>query len=145
MRLIVLILAILLATKVIANDNFDCNSALKIIPSSFSFDLKDKGRDYRYTINHNKKYLKCTEIQGGFEYKALLATTTIIERLDTGESVTFHDFSFKFINKQIYYAKTKINDYPISLRSYQFDEDTSHNWVMLSSGFVVRVNGALKK
>ena len=144
MRLIVFSLVILLTTKVIAEENLDCESALRIIPSSFSFDLKDEGREYRYTITHNKKYLKCTEISNGFEYKTLLAVTTTIDRLDTGESVTFHDFSFKFLNKQIYYAKTKINDYPIALRSYQFNEDTSHNWVMLSSGFIVRVNGELQ-
>ena len=57
MRLIVFSLFILLTTKVIAGENLDCESALRIIPSSFSFELRDEGREYRYTITHNKNIL----------------------------------------------------------------------------------------
>ena len=133
------------STIITGEEKLDCDSALKIIPNQISFEISDNGHDYQFTTIHHKKNLKCEEIANGFEFKTLFATTTIVEQVDTGVKIQYQHLSFKLVNKQIIYNKTHINNFPMAMKSYIFDEKTSHTWVMLNSGFIVRVNGRYKR
>ena len=133
------------ALQVFANEDPDCEAALKIIPAQLQFEVSDNGIDYIYTTTHHKKNLKCELIPNGLEFKTLFAMTTTIEKVNTGEMVQYQSVSFKMVNKQIIYQKTHINNYPMVLKAHIFDENTSHTWVMLNSGFIVRVNGTYQQ
>ena len=132
-------------SQIIASDDLDCETALKIIPAQIQFEVSDNGIDYIYTTTHHKRNLKCEIIPNGLEFKTLFAVTTAIEKVQTGETVQYQNLSYKMVNKQLIYQKTHINNFPMILKAYIFDENTSHTWVMLNSGFIVRVNGTYQQ
>ena len=142
---ILIFLLLGLSSQIFANKDLDCETALKIIPTQLQFEVGDNGIDYIYTTTHHKKNLKCELIPNGLEFKSLFAVTTNIEKVNTGEMVQYQSVSFKMVNKQIIYQKTHINNFPMILKAHIFDENTSHTWVMLNSGFIVRVNGTYQQ